>query len=471
MVKQIPVVALVGRPNVGKSTLFNRLAGERLAVVDDTPGTTRDRLHVRSEWSGVEFIVVDTGGIDPTNVKVGAGREPLSVGSKDFIKEIRTQAETAIRDADAVLMLVDVESGITPADEEVAKILRRSQKEVDGELFPPVLLVVNKCDNKERLEAAVEFYSMGLGEIHPISAMHGRGTGDLLDELVSALKVSPEDFLDEEEDDDSVKIAIVGKPNAGKSSLLNKLIGQERAIVSPIAGTTRDAVDEYLTFEDVPITLIDTAGIRRRGKVAPGVEKYSVLRAMRAIERADVALLVIDAITGVTKQDAHIAGFILEAWKSVVVVVNKWDAIEKDTHTMDEYTEHVRAALNFLDYVPIVYISALTGQRVQQVLPTALQVQEERLVRLTTAEINRVLHRAMDRHPPPTKAGRRLKIFYGTQVRSDPPTFLIFVNDPELVHFTYKRYLENRFRAVYSFLGTPIRMVFKARKKVELDRR
>ena len=470
MVKQIPVVALVGRPNVGKSTLFNRLAGERLAVVDETPGTTRDRLHVRAEWTGVDFIVVDTGGIDPTNVKIGDGREPLSVGSKEFIKEIRAQAETAIRDADAVLLLVDVENGITPADEEVAKILRRSQKEVDGELFPPVLLVVNKCDNKERLADAVEFYSMGLGEIYPISAMHGRGTGDLLDALVSALNVSPTD-PDDEEEDESVKIAIVGKPNAGKSSLLNKLIGQERAIVSPIAGTTRDAVDEYLTYEDIPVTLIDTAGIRRRGRVEPGVEKYSVLRAMRAIERADVALLVVDATTGITKQDAHIAGFILEAWKSVVVVVNKWDAIEKDTYTMDEYTEHVRAALNFLDYVPILFISALNGQRVNQVLPTALKVQEERLVRLTTSEINRVLHRAIDHHPPPTKGGRVLKIFYGTQVRSDPPTFLIFVNEPDLVHFTYKRFLENRFREVYSFLGTPIRLVFKARKKVELDRR
>ncbi|MBN2046186.1 MAG: ribosome biogenesis GTPase Der [Anaerolineales bacterium] len=471
MAKRVPVVALVGRPNVGKSTLFNRLAGERLAVVDDTPGTTRDRLHVRAEWTGVEFIVVDTGGIDPTTIKVGDGREPLSIGSRDFIKEIRVQAEIAIQDANAVLLLVDVESGITPADEEVAKILRRNQKEINGELYPPVLLVVNKCDNNTRLADSIEFYSMGLGEIYPISAMHGRGTGDLLDALVSALKVSAEDFTDQEEDDDSVKIAIVGKPNAGKSSLLNKLIGQERAIVSPIAGTTRDAVDEYLTYDGIPITLIDTAGIRRRGKVEPGVEKYSVLRAMQAIERADVALLVVDAITGITKQDAHIAGFILEAWKSVVVVVNKWDAIEKDTYTMDEYTKHVRAALNFLDYVPILFISALSGQRVHQVLPTALQVQEERLVRLSTAEINRVLHRAMDHHPPPTKAGRPLKIFYGTQVRSDPPTFLIFVNDHELVHFTYKRYLENRFREVYSFLGTPIRLVFKSRKKVELDRR
>jgi len=464
MAKRIPVVALVGRPNVGKSTLFNRLAGERLAVVDDTPGTTRDRLHTHADWSGVEFIVVDTGGIDPTEVKIGKGREPLSIGSKEFINEIRTQAEVAIRDADAVLLLTDVESGITPADEEVARILRRNQKEVDGELFPPVLLVVNKCDNASRREQSYEFYSMGLGEIYPISAQHGQGTGDLLDALVKALKATSVGYPDEdEEEDDSVKIAIVGKPNAGKSSLLNKLLGQDRAIVSPIAGTTRDAVDEYVTYNGIPVTLIDTAGIRRRGKVEPGVEKYSVLRAMRAIERSDVALLVVDATTGITKQDAHIAGFILEAWKSVVVVVNKWDAIEKDTHTMEEYTEHVRAALNFLDYVPILYISALSGQRVHQVLPTALQVQEERLARLTTAEINRVLQRAVAQHPPPSKAGRPLKIFYGTQVRSDPPTFLIFVNDHQLVHFTYKRFLENRFRDAYGFLGTPIRLVFKSR--------
>lgn len=470
MTQRVPVVALVGRPNVGKSTLFNRLAGERLAVVDDVPGTTRDRLHTRTDWAGVEFIVVDTGGIDPTGTKIGEGREPLSIGSKEFIQEIRTQAEIAIQDADAVLLLVDVESGITPADEEVAKIMRRNQKNVDGEWFPPVLLVVNKCDNPSRREQAVEFYALGMGEVYPISAQHGHGTGDLLDAVVDALKVTDRGYLDAgEQEDDSVKIAIVGKPNAGKSSLLNKLIGQDRAIVSSIPGTTRDAVDEYITYNGLPITLIDTAGIRRRGKVVPGVEKYSVLRAMRAIERADVALLVVDATTGITKQDAHIAGFILEAWKSVVVVVNKWDAIEKDAYTMEEYTEHVRAALNFLDYVPILFISALTGQRVSKVLPTALQVQEERLVRLTTGEINRVLQNAIAHHPPPSKSGRPLKIFYGTQVRSDPPTFLVFVNDHKLVHFTYKRFLENRFRMAYGFLGTPIRLVFKSRKKAKLN--
>lgn len=465
MPKRIPVVALVGRPNVGKSTLFNRLAGERLAVVDDVPGTTRDRLHTRSDWAGVEFIIVDTGGIDPIQVSRGGNQQPLSIGSKEFINEIRSQAEVAIRDSDAVLFLVDVENGVTPADLEVAELLRRNQKELDGEFFPPVFLVVNKCDNKARREQAIEFYEMGMGEIYPISAQHGQGTGDLLDALVESFNVADRGYKDvaDEDDDGSVKIAIVGKPNAGKSSLLNKLIGQERAIVSPIAGTTRDAIDEYMTFNGIPITLIDTAGIRRRGKVEPGVEKYSVIRAMRAIERADVALLVIDASTGITNQDAHIAGYILEAWKSVVVVVNKWDAIEKDTHTMEDYNNILRRELNFMDYVPIIYISALTGQRVHQVLPTALQVQEERLARLSTAQINKVLQSAVQHHPAPSKGGRHLKIFYGTQVRTDPPTFLVFVNDPTLVHFTYKRFLENRFRETYGFLGTPIRFVFKPR--------
>ncbi len=462
---QKPIVALVGRPNVGKSTLFNRLAGKRLAVVDEIAGTTRDRLHAPAEWVGVDFIIVDTGGIDPTQTKIGEGRQPLSVGSKDFINEIRFQAEAAIREANAILFLVDVENGITPADEEVAQILRRFQSEKNGKLTPPVLLVVNKCDSQARRDEAVVFYGLGMGEIHPISALHGAGSGDMLDSLIAALDVQPPDVIQEEEEDESVKIAIVGKPNAGKSSLLNKLIGEERAIVSPIPGTTRDAVDEYIEFEGVPVTLIDTAGIRRRGKIEGGVEKYSVIRAIRAIERAHVALLVIDATTGITNQDAHIAGFILDAWKSAVIIVNKWDAIEKDTYTIESYREIILNELKFIDYAPILFISALTGQRVNQVLPTALQVQEQRLRRLTTSNINRILRKAQDQHAAPSKAGRQLKIYYGTQVRTDPPTFLIFVNDPKLVHFTYKRFLENRFREIYGFLGTPIRLVFKPRKE------
>jgi GTPase len=455
-----PVVALVGRPNVGKSTLFNRLAEERLAVVDDTPGTTRDRLFAEAEWAGVPFDIVDTGGIDPSQAGPGRNKEPLSIGSADFITQIREQAEIAISEADAVLFLVDAESGVTPADQEVAQILRRLQREENGELFPPVLLVVNKADSEARRMQAFQFYELGLGEPYSISALHGTGTGDMLDALVATFKQQGE-----EADDDSVKIAIVGKPNVGKSSLLNRLLGEERTIVSPIAGTTRDAIDTRLLYGDQEITLIDTAGIRRRGRIDPGVEKYSVLRSMQAIERSDVALLLVDATSGLTAQDAHIAGFVLEAWKSVVIVVNKWDAIEKDTYTMDTYTKHIRQELNFLEYAPVLYISALTGQRVDQVLPMALRVQEERLVRLSTSEINQIIQKAQEQHPAPSQAGRQLRIYYGTQVRSDPPTFILYVNDPKLVHFTYKRYLVNRFREAYSFLGTPIRFVFRPRRK------
>ncbi len=454
-----PVVALVGRPNVGKSTLFNRLAGERLAVVDEIPGTTRDRLMAEADWAGHVFDIVDTGGIDPTQIAIGSGKEPLSIGSSDFIKEIRYQAEIAIREADVVLFITDAESGVTPADREVAEILRRNQQKRDGQTWPPILLVVNKADNEAKRLLAVQFYELGLGEPYPISAQHGTGTGDLLDALVAAFVTKGE-----EAEDESVKIAIVGKPNAGKSSLLNKLVGEERAIVSPIPGTTRDAVDTQITYEGIPVTLIDTAGIRRRGKIEPGVEKYSVLRSLRAIERADVGILVTDATSGLTSQDAHIAGFILDSWKSAVVVVNKWDAIEKDTHTMDQYTLHVRQTLNFMDYTPVLFISAKTGQRCEQVLPMALRVQEERLVRLSTSQLNQIMQNAQHDHPAPSHAGRQLKIYYGTQVRSDPPTFLLYVNDPKLGHFSYLRYLENCIRRDYSYLGTPIRIVMKARR-------
>lgn len=454
-----PLVALVGRPNVGKSTLFNRLVGERLAVVDSIPGTTRDRLLAEAEWTGVVFDVMDTGGIDPTQTGPGKGQQPLSVGSADFIDQIRAQAEIAIQEADAILLITDVRSGVTPADQEVAQILRRMQDTREGQPWPPVLLVVNKCDSLQLEQQIYQFYELGMGEPYPVSALHGTGTGDLLDVLVALFQIEGEEDVDE-----SVKIAIVGKPNAGKSTLLNRLLGQERALVSPIPGTTRDAIDTRLEYDGLPLTLIDTAGIRRRGKVEPGVEKYSVLRSMQAIERADVALLLIDATTGVTAQDTHIAGYILEAWKSCVVVVNKWDAIEKDSYTMLEYTRQIRAQLNFMSYVPLLFISAQTGQRVDQVLPLALKVQEERLVRLSTAQLNRILRQAQDQHPAPSKAGRHFKIYYGTQVRSEPPTFLLYVNDPSLAHFTYERYLENRLREQYPFTGTPIRLVLKPRR-------
>ncbi len=451
-----PIVALVGRPNVGKSTLFNRLVGERLAIVDEVPGTTRDRLYAETTWNGRVFGVVDTGGIDPTH----GGRSALSIGSADFIQEIKDQAMMAAQDADAILLVTDGEAGVLEPDREVAGILRKTQKkQADGKWWPPIFVVVNKCESEERRAAAHEFYELGLGDPYPISAIHGSDVGDLLDALVNSFPQSSE------EEDQSIKIAIAGKPNVGKSSLLNRLAGEERAIVSPIAGTTRDAVDTQIEFQGLPITLIDTAGIRRRGKIEPGVEQFSVLRSFKAIERADVVLLMIDAETGISAQDAHIAGFILEAWKSCVVLVNKWDAISKDNATMEEYTRKIRADLNFMDYVPLLFISAKTGQRLDQVLPLALRVQEERLVRLTTSKLNKVLIEAQDQHPAPAHAGKQLKMFYGTQVRSEPPTFMIYVNDPKLMHFTYLRFLENQLRQEYGFLGTPIRIVTKGRRE------
>lgn len=454
-----PVVAIVGRPNVGKSALFNRLAGERLAVVDDVPGTTRDRLYAESEWSGVPFVVVDTGGIDPTTVS--RGRQPLSIGSAEFIAQIREQAQQAIHDADVVLFVVDVESGVTPADREVANILRRQQRKEGDRLLPPVILLVNKVDSAARRQDLPEFYQLGMGEPHPVSALHGSGTGDMLDVLLAAL---PPQAEEPEEQDADVSIAILGKPNAGKSTLLNALVGEERVIVSEIPGTTRDAVDSYIDFDGKRVKLIDTAGLRRRGKIEPGVEKYSAIRSIKAIERADVALLVIDAVAGITAQDAHIAGYIQDSWKSAVVLVNKWDAVEKNTYTMEQYTKNVRQALNFIDYAPLLFISAKNGQRVKDVLPTAVRVGAERLAKLSTSQINRVLEDAQERQPAPNRAGRNLRIYYGTQVRSDPPTFLLYCNDPKLLHFTYERYLENQIRAVYSFLGTPIRLVPKKRE-------
>ena len=452
-----PVIALVGRPNVGKSTLFNRLTGERLAIVDEIPGTTRDRLLAEADWSGYFFYVMDTGGIDPTKSK---GQKPLSIGSNDFINQIREQAELAIQESDLILFIVDGQTGVTPADHEIAEILRKMQKKVDGQFKPPIVLVVNKAESSKIRQVVAEFYELGMGEPFAVSALHGTGTGDLLDEVVKHIEAIGENM----EEDNSAKIAIVGKPNVGKSSLLNKIVGQERAIVSAIPGTTRDAVDTTLVYNDIPVTLIDTAGIRRRGKVSPGVEKFSVVRSMKAIERADVAILVIDATTSITVQDTHIAGYIKDAWKSAVVAVNKWDLAEKDTYTSNDYTSHIREELNFMDYVPMIFISALTGKRVEQVLPLALQVQEERLVRLTTSQINKIIQRAQDMHPAPSKTGKALRIYYGTQVRSDPPTFMLYVNDPALAHFTYLRYLENQIRKDYPFVGTPVRLVLKKRR-------
>ncbi len=446
---------------MGKSTLFNRLAQSRLAVVDDIPGTTRDRLMAEADWIGYVFDIIDTGGIDPTQVSAGKQIAPLSIGSSDFINEIRIQAEIAMEEADAILFVTDVQNGVTPADQEIAQILRQKQRKLEGKLWPPVIMVVNKCENQSSLTEAYQFYELGMGDPFPISALHGRGTGDMLDALVDTFK----SWVEEQEEDDSVKISIVGKPNVGKSTLLNRLTGKQRAIVSPIAGTTRDAIDTRISYHGIDITLIDTAGIRRRGKIDPGVEKYSVIRSIQAIRRSDVALLMIDAVKGITAQDTHVAGYILDEWKSAVVLVNKWDAIEKDTYTIEDFTWHVRSELNFMDYVPVLFISAQTGRRIDQVLPTALQVQEERLARLSTGKLNRLLRNATDQHPAPSKAGRHLKIYYGAQVTINPPTFVLHVNDPELVHFTYLRFLENRIREEYPFIGTPIRIMLRGRKE------
>jgi len=441
-----PIVALVGRPNVGKSTLFNRLAGERLAVVDERPGTTRDRLVAEAEWNGVAFDLVDTGGLE-TGAPHADGTDP------DYLGAIRQQAEAACQDADAILFITDVSDGPTPTDAEVADFLRRQGRR--GR--PSVLLVVNKCDTAERRQQATEFYSLGMGDPLPISALHGTGVGDLLDRLAAGLPRG------EAPEPAAIRIAVVGRPNVGKSSLLNRLLGEERVIVSPLPGTTRDAIDTQLTFHGVPLTLIDTAGIRRRGRIEPGVEKFSVLRSLKAIERCQVALLVIDAVEGLTAQDAHVAGLILEKRRGVVLLVNKWDLVEKDGQTMEAYRQRLEAELPFLDYAPVLFVSALTGQRTGQILPLALEVQEEAVRRVPTSQVNRVLQEAIDQHPPPARSGRPLKLYFAAQTRTAPPTFEIQVNEPAAVHFSYARYLENALRRRFGFRGVPLRLRFVAR--------
>jgi GTP-binding protein len=443
------LVALVGRPNVGKSTLFNRILGQRLAVVSEIPGTTRDRLYAEAEWAGVSFLLVDTGGLEVTE---GRHTQPLSEDSEQYLPLIRRQANIAIQDADVVVQVVDGQSGITAADLEVADILRRSQK--------PVIVAANKLESSRLRDDAYEFYELALGEVFPISALHGTGTGDLLDAIVESLPV-----LDGEEEDESIKVAILGRPNVGKSTLLNQLIGEERVIVSPIPGTTRDAIDTKFNWEGHDFTLIDTAGIRRRGKIDPGVEKYSVLRAIKALQRADVALLLIDATEGITSQDAHIAGMLIKEYASVIVLVNKWDLVDKDAYTITSYSAHIRQALNFLPFVPLLFISAKTGQRVNRIMDLIVEVFEARFRRISTGQLNRLMRDAISRHPPPQKRGIRVKFAYVTQASVDPPTFVFFVSKPDWVHFTYRRYLENRIREEFPFPGTPIRLVFRARSE------
>lgn len=449
-----PVVALVGRPNVGKSTLFNRLIGKPVAIVESIPGTTRDRIYGDSDWNGVGFIVIDTGGLEaPTALETGPNTpaaQPLAVDSKHFIGAMQNQAQLAIEEADAIIFVVDGMDGLTSADLNVAEVLRKAEK--------PIYVAVNKTESQARKLNAAEFWTLGLSEPIPISAYHGEGVGDLLDELVKVLPSYPV----EEDESNVVGITIVGRPNVGKSSLLNSLLGKNRAIVSDVAGTTRDPIDTELVYDGQKILLIDTAGIRKRGSVEPGIEKYSVLRAMRSIDRCDVAFLLIDAVEGVTAQDTHIAGYVLEREKGVVVLVNKWDALEKDSNTINAYTDKVREELKFMSYVPVLFISALTRLRVAKVLPTGLEVADSRRHRLSTAEVNRVLQEAYSTGHPPSRQGRPLRIFFGSQVDVSPPTFVIFVNDVELVHFSYQRYLENQIRAYFPFTGTPIRLIFRA---------
>jgi GTP-binding protein len=433
-----PLIALVGRPNVGKSTLFNRLVGGRVAIVEDLPGTTRDRLYGEFDWLGRDIAVVDTGGIVP-------GVE------EDISQSVFEQAQIAIDEADLVLFMVDLRAGITPVDQEIAEFLRRSDK--------PLLLVVNKADNVKQELEAVEFHALGLGDPIPVSAGRGLNTGDLLDRIVAELPPAGE----EEVEEDVAHIAIVGRPNVGKSSLLNALTGESRSVVSEVPGTTRDAIDTRLIYNDQPIVLVDTAGIRRRGKIQRGVEKYSVIRAFRAIDRADVAVLLLDATEPTAAQDAHVAGFVLEEAKGLVVAVNKWDLVPKDTHTMRRYERALREHFKFLPYVPIVFISAKTGQRIERVIDLALEIVAERRKRIPTAVLNEAVRRALAEHQAPSSGGRLLKVFYVTQVSVGPPTFVIKVNDPELVHFGFRRFLENRLREKFGFFGTPIRMYFRPR--------
>ncbi len=434
-----PLVAIVGRPNVGKSTLFNRIAGVPLAIVADVPGTTRDRIYADAEWEGRTFTLVDTGGLEPTP-------------SSDLAERVRQQAETAIGLADVVLFLVDARDGLTATDMDIADILRPRARSV--------ILVANKADNQTRRQDSVEFYQLGLGDPVAVSALHGTDVDGLLDDVVRRFPA-----VDIGEEPAAAKIAIVGRPNVGKSSLLNALVGEERAIVSEQPGTTRDAIDTVLTDERGRIVLIDTAGIRRRGRVEAGIEHYSVLRALRAIDRSDVTILVLDAVEGVAAQDAHIAGYILEAYKGVIVAVNKWDLVPKGPRTSDEYSRVVRQELKFLDYVPIVFISAKTGQRVSRLLDLALRIKAERMRRIPTGVLNDVLQQAVTRHSGPSEAGRSLRLYYGTQAATEPPTFVFFVNDARLVHFSYQRYLENQIRQAFGFTGTPIKMIFRTRAR------
>ncbi len=434
-----PLIAIVGRPNVGKSMLFNRIVGRRVSIVEDTPGVTRDRLYAEAEWSGHTFDIVDTGGIEPFTDSM-------------ILKSMRSQAETAIDTADVIVFVGDIQSGVTADDHEVATMLLKSGK--------PVVLAVNKMDREGPDDPDIyEFYSLGLGDPIAVSAVHGHGTGDLLDRCIENF---PEP-VEAEEEDESIKIAVIGKPNVGKSSLVNRILGEERVIVSDMAGTTRDAVDMPFENEFGKYVLIDTAGIRRRSRVDDKIEKYSVMRAQAAIERADVCLIMIDARDGVTEQDTKIAGLAHEAGKASIIVVNKWDAVDKDDRTMDKMRADIRKDLAYMSYAPVLFISALTGQRVDRIFELVNYVNEQASTRITTGMLNNVLADAQLRVQPPTDKGKRLKIFYMTQTGVKPPNFVLFCNDPELFHFSYQRYIENCIRQTFGLEGTPVTMVIRRR--------
>ena len=432
-----PIIAIVGRPNVGKSALFNKLIGQRLSIVEDTPGVTRDRIYGESDWNGRKFTLIDTGGIEPRT-------------DSEILTFMREQAEIAISHADVIVFLTDIKTGLTASDQEVAGMLQRSGK--------PIVLAVNKMDSTGSIDPDFyEFYNLGLGDPIAVSAVHGHGTGDLLDECVKYFPPEGED----EEDDDRIQVAIIGKPNVGKSSLTNKILGQQRTIVSSVAGTTRDAIDSYFENETGKYVFIDTAGMRKKSRVDEAIERYSVLRAQMAIERADVCLILIDAQEGVTEQDTKVAGMAHEAGKASIIVVNKWDLIEKDGKTMDRMREDIRRDLGYMTYAPILFISAMTGQRVERLFELIQYVNNQAATRITTGMLNSVLADAQTRVQPPTDKGRRLKIYYMTQAGIKPPHFICFCNDARLFHFSYQRYLENQIRSVFGLEGTPIRMTIR----------
>ena len=438
-----PIVAIVGRPNVGKSMLFNKLIGKRVSIVEDTPGVTRDRIYGETDWNGRKFTLIDTGGIEPRT-------------DSEILSFMREQAEIAVSHADVIVFLTDIKTGLTASDQEVASMLLRSGK--------PIVLAVNKMDSVGAVDPDYyEFYNLGLGDPIAVSAVHGHGTGDLLDECVKYFPPEGE----EEEDDDRIQVAIIGKPNVGKSSLVNRILGEERVIVSDMAGTTRDAIDSYFENEKGKFCFIDTAGMRKKSKVDDRIEKFSVLRSTMAIERSDVCLILIDAQEGVTEQDTKVAGLAHEAGKACIIVVNKWDAIEKDGKTMDKMRQEVMRDLSYMTYAPIVFISALTGQRVDRLFDLIVYVNNQAAMRITTGMLNSVLADATARVQPPTDKGRRLKIYYMTQVGIKPPHFVCFCNDARLFHFSYQRYLENQIRATFGLEGTPVRLTIRQKGEKE----